>query len=205
MIRFMAQKRLDGGAPRFRILVVCTGNICRSPAGELLLRRELDDSVAVSSAGTRGMPAWPVSEPMAALLLADGVPGEQLTAFHSEFLTEPMVAAADLIIAMSAAHRSQVLELDPLALRRTFTLGELSRLAARDDIGRAIDFSNDDDDAARMARLVMLANAARRLARGGASDDVPDPYGRGAEEYAESYRQIKGHIGAVMAAVRALE
>lgn len=37
------------------IMFVCTGNICRSPMGELLLAKYLEDtSLTVSSAGTHG-------------------------------------------------------------------------------------------------------------------------------------------------------
>ena len=35
------------------ILVVCTGNICRSPVGEAVLQSQLSGGVAVSSAGGR--------------------------------------------------------------------------------------------------------------------------------------------------------
>ena len=40
-----------------RIMFVCTGNICRSPMGELLMSHYLTGTtVQVSSAGTRGLP-----------------------------------------------------------------------------------------------------------------------------------------------------
>ena len=44
-----------------RVLMVCTGNICRSPTAEGVLRRKLADAgltgrVEVESAGTRGLP-----------------------------------------------------------------------------------------------------------------------------------------------------
>ena len=50
----------------YRIIVVCLGNICRSPIGEVVLadkivRAGLDDRVEVVSAGTGG---WHVGEPM---------------------------------------------------------------------------------------------------------------------------------------------
>ncbi|GAB3624535.1 hypothetical protein GCM10027418_26200 [Mariniluteicoccus endophyticus] len=40
--------------------MVCTGNICRSPAGHLLLQRYLGDSVEVTSAGTHALVGQPV-------------------------------------------------------------------------------------------------------------------------------------------------
>ena len=43
------------------IMFVCTGNICRSPMGELLMTHYLNGTtVQVSSAGTRGLPMHPI-------------------------------------------------------------------------------------------------------------------------------------------------
>ena len=52
----------------FSILVVCTGNVCRSPAAERLLASKLGSTVQVASAGTHALVGQPISEPMAALL-----------------------------------------------------------------------------------------------------------------------------------------
>ena len=53
----MAQQSNRSGAPVVRVLIVCTGNICRSPTGEgvlraLIERRGLADRIEVRSAGT---------------------------------------------------------------------------------------------------------------------------------------------------------
>ena len=51
------------------IMFVCTGNICRSPMGELLLTRYLSGTtVQVSSAGTHGLPMHQI-DPNSALLM----------------------------------------------------------------------------------------------------------------------------------------
>ncbi|MDQ3422084.1 MAG: low molecular weight phosphatase family protein, partial [Actinomycetota bacterium] len=39
------------------MLVVCTGNICRSPLAERLLQRRLGDRAVVRSAGVQGLEA----------------------------------------------------------------------------------------------------------------------------------------------------
>lgn len=87
----------------YRIIVVCLGNICRSPIGEVVLadkiaRAGLDDRVEVVSAGTGG---WHVGEPMdrraATVLAAAGYDGSQHRAsqfeahWHEEY---------DLVLAM---------------------------------------------------------------------------------------------------------
>jgi protein-tyrosine phosphatase len=178
----------------YTVLCVCTGNICRSPAAERLLASALDGSVRVTSAGTRGLAAWPVSPPMATLLTADGV---DPSGFTSRPLTARDVRDADLVLTLTTAHRSQVLELEPLALRRTLALGELARLAGAVPPGTV----TGDDDAARLAGLVRAA-AAQRHGFAGAhpEDDVVDPYLLPDDVYATSYAQIKGHVGRIVAA-----
>ncbi|WP_159793742.1 arsenate reductase/protein-tyrosine-phosphatase family protein [Puerhibacterium puerhi] len=179
-----------------QLLCVCTGNICRSPAAEALLRRALDDSVVVSSAGTRGLPAAPVHEPMARLLAADGL---DVSGFRSRALTARDVQSADLVLTLTAEHRSRVLELEPLALRRTVSLGELSRLAAEVPPGTITGAT----DAERLRSLVPAALALRhRFLGAGADDDVVDPYRLADEVYATSYAQITHHVARLATALR---
>jgi len=210
-----------------KIVVVCTGNICRSPAMQLLLDEALDDSVEVTSAGTQGMPAWPISEPMARLLLANdstgahpssscGPQGTQdlgrtatesgdqsglaqgVADFRSQRLTEQMVRDADLILTATADHRGEVLNLSPLALRRTMSLGELARLAQVVDKSQ---WANATNDADRLKKLVPLALAARHAPADASADDIVDPYGRSEQTYARSYGQITHHINALVKAL----
>jgi protein-tyrosine phosphatase len=59
----------------YRILTVCTGNICRSPMAEYLLREAvadagLEDRIEVESAGTTGWEAGSPIDPRAGQLLA---------------------------------------------------------------------------------------------------------------------------------------
>ena len=70
------------------IMFVCTGNICRSPMGELLLTRYLSGTtVQVSSAGTHGLPMHQI-DPNSALL--HGERGHRTEWFRSRRLTQPM-------------------------------------------------------------------------------------------------------------------
>jgi protein-tyrosine phosphatase len=179
------------------VLVVCTGNICRSPAVQHLLDDALDGSVTVSSAGTWGLPGWPVDPPMTARLIADGV---AVTSFRSRPLTASMMAAADLVLTATAAHRAPALALHPAAVRRTITLGELSRLASRLPPGAV----HGATDAERLASLVPAALALRpRFLGQDGDDDVPDPYGRADREYERAYARLRAHVGGLVAALRA--
>lgn len=79
-----------------RIMFVCTGNICRSPMGELLLTRYLSGTtVQVSSAGTHGLPMHQI-DPNSALLMESV--GIEPSGFRSRRLTQPMAKSADLIL-----------------------------------------------------------------------------------------------------------
>ncbi len=91
--------------------MVCTGNICRSPIGEVVLRAKLADAgvgdVAVTSSGTSG---WHIGDPMdhraAAALARSGYDGSAHRAqeFRSSWFSE-----RDLVLAMDSGHLSALL------------------------------------------------------------------------------------------------
>src|SRR3954465_11561123 len=110
---------------RFQILCVCTGNICRSPAAERLLTSRLGPEVEVSSAGTQALVGEPMSPPIDQLVQSAGAAAG---GFLARRLTERLMQSADLVLAMTRAHRGDVVELWPQAVRRAFTLREFARL-----------------------------------------------------------------------------
>ncbi len=91
---------------RFEVLVVCSGNICRSPMGEQVLRRAfaeagLGEAVTVSSAGTGDWHVGQGAHPPARRILADaGYP----TAHAARQVTRAMVNASDLVLAADRGH-----------------------------------------------------------------------------------------------------
>jgi protein-tyrosine phosphatase len=168
----MLDSRLD---PMAQFLVVCTGNICRSPMAEALLRSALqrrlgDAAPAVASVGTiarDGAPAMPEAVKAGAELGVD-VSGHSARRLRPEDIRD-----ADLIVGMAAEHLEDVQALVPEAESRTFTLKELVRLL--EDTGpRPVDATASDGGLA-----VAVADAHRR--RMGSpipdEDDVMDPLG----------------------------
>lgn len=88
-----------------KILVVCTGNTCRSPLAEVVLRRALDeagvDGISVSSAGTGAFGGEPASEGSYLVALEHGL---DLAAHRARVATRDIVADSDLILAMGRGH-----------------------------------------------------------------------------------------------------
>jgi protein arginine phosphatase len=106
-----------------RILLVCTGNICRSPLAEALVRRSLEEhgvtDVNVLSAGTGAWDGAPASEGAYLVGLERGL---DLSGHRARLLTRELVEGADLILTMARHHRARVDELGGEG--RVFVLGE---------------------------------------------------------------------------------
>jgi protein-tyrosine phosphatase len=160
-----------------RVTVVCSGNICRSPIGEVLLRDAVEraglaHAVTVDSAGLGG---WHVGEPMhprsATVLRAHGYDGSQ---HQVRQITADWFArddAPDLLLAMDSGHHRDLRRLAPgtdVALYRAFD----PRLAG--------------------------------LAPGDVDLDVPDPYYGELRDYEDVFAMIDIATPGVLAHLRTL-
>jgi protein-tyrosine phosphatase len=102
--RHLAVRRRLSNAPRpRRILVVCHGNLCRSPYLQAVLQRSLPD-VSVSSAGLAGSDR-PVAE-ISVILSAQR--GLDLSRYRSRPITQSKISAADLLIVMDADQAREI-------------------------------------------------------------------------------------------------
>ncbi|MCH9276180.1 low molecular weight phosphatase family protein [Bifidobacterium amazonense] len=109
-----------------KVLFVCTGNICRSPMGELLLPRYFaDPSITADSAGTRGLIDHEIDPSSAKLLAADGIDS---SAFRSKRITPQLANDADLILCFEPHQRQDIATIAPRAGRRTFLLTDFANM-----------------------------------------------------------------------------
>lgn len=112
-----------------RILVVCIGNICRSPVAEAMLAAALPER-QIESAGLGALVGQGVDPTARTLGEADGL---ELAGHQARQLSTEMINAADLVLVMSEGQRRAVGELAPEALGKTLRLGRWL------DAGRGLD------------------------------------------------------------------
>ena len=167
------------GTPRYRVMTVCTGNICRSPMAEVVLRRRLDeaglgDLVEVSSTGISDEEHGnPIDRRAQAVLRDHGydVPRREARQVGATDLT-----ATDLVLAMTSLHAR--------ALRR---LGKTPDVADRVVMYRSFDPE---------APTVAPGQSEHPL-------DIDDPWYGGMEDFRACLAQVEAAADPIVEHVRA--
>ena len=187
------------------LLVVCTGNICRSPFIERLLQRRLDErrpgsapAIQVRSAGTSALSGWAMDERAAGQLLAYG--GDP-TGFRARSLTADLVAGSDLVLTATRSHRGSVSALYPKGLRRVFTFADFADLVAGVDGLDARVANTDPREWVAHVTEEAASNRGLRPPLEPAQADVVDPFGRPDAVFATMAQQV---VASMPAVVRAL-
>lgn len=187
----------------YRVLFVCTGNICRSPFAERLLRARLDSKlgndasrIEVASSGIWGLVGEPMTPEAAETLrryggVADG--------FAARAFDVDQVERADLVLGLTREHRSAVLTKVPRASSRTLTLREYARLL------RGVtpkDLPPPGTDLVERFRAVTTAAFGQRgfaPPKDPADDDIADPFGESMAAYEKAAAMIDQALGVPLA------
>ena len=188
MSRWHGTGRRNPSTSEFRLLFVCTGNICRSPFAEILTRHllvgRLGGRVAgrfdVSSAGVQAVVGSADAPRQPGRARAVGAASGRRRGVHRAAAPSSTATSAHLVLGVSPEHRSAVVECAPAALATAFSLGEFARLAT------SIDRSGlPAEPVARAHALVEAAWMHRGLPPPAdpLDDLVPDPIGRPREAH----------------------
>ncbi len=113
------------------ILIVCIGNICRSPMAEALLKESLKDKKIhnITSAGLGALVGHHPDETAIQLLQEKGL---DISSYRATQISQPLIRKADLILVMEAKHKDAIENKDPSAKGKVFRLGEWGKFDIAD-------------------------------------------------------------------------
>ncbi|HWI52157.1 MAG TPA: low molecular weight protein arginine phosphatase [Symbiobacteriaceae bacterium] len=152
-----------------RVLLVCSGNTCRSPMAAMLMKDLWQQAnpgwdLEVLSAGTGAIPGDLASQHAVTAMSARGL---DLSAHRSRKVEDQTVAATDLILTMTGRHKEQILSQWPTLSGRVHTLSEYA--GSTEDIADPFGGTLRDYEATASALEAKLKAIVDRIRKEGAS------------------------------------
>lgn len=164
-----------------KVLFVCTGNVCRSPMGELLLPKYIPD-LESDSAGTRGLDNHQIAQSSAKLMSAHGI---DPSAFRSKRITPQLANSSDLILCFEHEQRNEISVIAPISARRTFLIKDFANMCA---YCKEQGYMDGDTREERLESVIDNASMIRPMIPDTAN--IEDPMGKDYAVYERSYQEI---------------
>lgn len=161
-----------------KVLMVCTGNLCRSPMAEGVFRHEVQQrgcDIEVASTGTWAHWGSPATPEAVEVLRARGI---DLSGHQSRGLDPQELKEADVVVGMTSVHRREILQVAPEVEGKLILMKELVELAIEGDL--------PDSSEARLERLLGAPRPQWRRAL-----DLDDPIGKPIGAYERTVAQIE--------------
>ncbi|MFT8320441.1 MAG: low molecular weight protein arginine phosphatase [Bacillus sp. (in: firmicutes)] len=106
----------------YRVLFVCTGNTCRSPMAEAILKHKKMENVEVKSAGVYAIDGEEASYQAQEVLAEKGMNHNHT----SSALTKELLDWATHIVTMTSGHKNAIITQFPASIEKAFTLKEFA-------------------------------------------------------------------------------
>ena len=112
------------------IYLICTGNTCRSPMAEAILRSKNMENMSVRSAGIHALDGHPIADNAKTLIEVANMPYTN----QSRTLSREDVEWADYILTMTESHKRVLLQLFPQEHEKIYTLKGFISPRANEDV-----------------------------------------------------------------------
>lgn len=182
-----------------RILFVCTGNTCRSPIAEHLMRSKAAHAgvaIEVDSAGVAAAEGIPISEHASIVLKNRGIESHEKRA---KSVSEKLLQWADVVLTMTMAHKERLIQMFPDAMDHIYTLKEYAQenhsnrheaKALEQELQMKLAMSKPitEDEKKQLSELVHAFMA----------EDVLDPFGGSVEVYEETAQELDALLDRVL-------